>query len=285
MSAQLEDGYTRTANELLDHLMKAKLNGTQHSIIYCIIRNTYGFQRKSHAMSLSYISKATGCHKDLVKRELDKLIEWKIVKVFKEATFNDSREIGINKDVLVWVVQVETKGRQSANQSTVVQSVAEQSTNQSTPTVDQLVYQERKSFKDIKDIQEEEPRTAMDAYLFSFKKMHYTGHISKYVMDLMGRGFTDTFIREVFMEMGARGIKEDERYMRKLAEDWILRGIYTRVQAEQAKEQAKKNNTVTFQQPPKKTGIPDMNETQALLDEMTRLQEAKRKRIAERALS
>jgi predicted phage replisome organizer len=36
---------------------------------------------------------------------------------------------------------------------------------------------------------------------------------------------------------------------------------------------------------PKKTGIPDMSETQLHLDEMTRLQEAKRKRIAERATS
>lgn len=151
MAAHLEDGFTRTANEILDHLMKQRLNGTQHCIIYCVIRNTYGFQRKSHALSLTFISNATGIHKDLIKRELDKLIEFKVIRVFKEAGFRTTREIGINKSIEDWEIHSEPKRRQSANQSTVYQSVVEQSTNQSTPTVDESVYQERKSFKDIKN--------------------------------------------------------------------------------------------------------------------------------------
>lgn len=153
MSAQLEDGYTRTANELLERLMKIKLNGTQHNIVYCIIRNTYGFQRKSHAMSLTFISTAIEAHKDLVKRDLDKLIECNIVKVFKDGDYTHSREIGINKNVDEWVTYSKPIGRQSTNQSTVSESVYLQSTNQSIPTVDQSVYQERKVFKEsIKEI-------------------------------------------------------------------------------------------------------------------------------------
>lgn len=148
MSAQLEDGYTRTANELMERLMKIKLNGTQHNIVYCIIRNTYGFQRKSHPMSLSFISTAIETHKDLIKRELDKLIESKIVRVFKEATFNDPREIGMNKNVSDWKVDSKPISRQSTKQSTVDQSVYPQSPNQSSPSVDGLVYQERKVFKE-----------------------------------------------------------------------------------------------------------------------------------------
>ena len=144
MAAQLEDGYTRIANEILDQLMKTRLNGTQNSIIQCVIRNTYGFQRKSHEMALSFISNATGIHKDLIKRELDKLIEFKAILVFKEATFRSSREIGMNKNVSDWVVHSKPICRQSTKQSTLDESVAEQSTNQSTPPVDQTVYQERK---------------------------------------------------------------------------------------------------------------------------------------------
>lgn len=149
MSAQLEDGYTRTANEIIDFLMKTRLNGTQHSIIYCVIRNTYGFQRKCHELSLTYISTATGIHKDLIKREIDKLIEFKVIKVFKEAGFRTTREIGINKKTEDWKVHSEPKSRQSTKQSTVSELVSEQSPKQSTPTVDGLVYQERKSFKEI----------------------------------------------------------------------------------------------------------------------------------------
>lgn len=92
-----------------------------------------------------------------------------------------------------------------------------------------------------KEEEEEEPRTAMDAYKFSFNKIYYTGHIQDYVMKLMSRGFTDAFIREVFMEMGANGVTSPNiDYMMKLAEDWIVRGIYTRLEAQARKE--KKTN-------------------------------------------
>lgn len=151
MAAQLEDGFTRIANEILDHLMKTRLNGTQNSIIQCVIRNTYGFQRKSHDMALSFISTATGIHKDLIKRELDKLIEFKVILVFKEATFRSSREIGMNKNVSDWLVYSKPNSRESTKQSTLDELVPEQSTKQSTLRVDQSVYQERKSFKEIKD--------------------------------------------------------------------------------------------------------------------------------------
>lgn len=92
------------------------------------------------------------------------------------------------------------------------------------------------SIKDIKDSQEEEePQTALDAYRFSFNKFMYTGFIQGYVSELLKRGYPDSFVREVFLDMGARGIGPDERYMRKLAEDWILKGISSRQQANQNK--------------------------------------------------
>jgi phage replication O-like protein O len=256
MSAQLEDGYTRTANELLERLMKIKLNGTQHNIIYCIIRNTYGFQRKSHAMSLTFISVAIEAHKDLVKRELDKLIECKIVKVYKDGDYTHSREVGINKNVSDWVVHSKPIGRQSTKQSTVGESVDQQSPNQSTPTVDQSVYQERKSFKEIKDIQEEEKKmTAMDAYFYSFKKWNYTGQIQGYISELMKRGFTDAFVREVFLAMGEYGASPDVNYMRKTAEDWISNGIYTLSAAKLKREEDKKKLSAVNQ--PSKTKSPE----------------------------
>lgn len=78
--------------------------------------------------------------------------------------------------------------------------------------------------------------TALDAYKFSFGKIMYTGHIQDYVMKLMKRGYTDSFIREVFLEMGANGVTEPNlKYMQKLAEDWISRGIASRKDADQKK--------------------------------------------------
>lgn len=242
MSAQLEDGYTRIANELLDNVMKQRFNGTQHSIIYCVLRNTYGFQRKSHEMSLTFISAATGIHKDLVKRELDKLIESKVIRVFKEAGFRSTREIGINKNTVDWIIQSEPKRRQSTNQSTVNELVAEQSTNQSTPTVDQLVYQERKSFKDIKDI----TTTATGAYLSVgdihtkvFKTFSMSGLMSEYVMDLKSKGMDDDFIRELMLETGESGNNPNLRLMQTIGDRWIRDGVRSRAQAAADKEARK----------------------------------------------
>lgn len=152
MSAQLEDGYTRIANELLEQVFKTKFNGTQYSIILFVFRNTYGFQRKSHDMSLNFISAGIETHKDQVKRELDKLIEWHVITVFQEASFNKPRVIGINKDTEDWDVQSNEKSIQSAKTSTVSESIEKQSTKKPTPTVDELAHQEKKDFKEIKEL-------------------------------------------------------------------------------------------------------------------------------------
>ncbi|MEK4512885.1 replication protein [Paenibacillus sp. FSL K6-2524] len=100
--ADLGDGYARIANELLEELAKRKLNSTQASIVFFIFRQTYGFQRKSHDMSLNYIAGIIGANKDQVKRELNRLIEWKVVRVFEEAGFTKSRVIGINSECAEW---------------------------------------------------------------------------------------------------------------------------------------------------------------------------------------
>lgn len=99
---QKENGYTAIANEILEALYKTPFNGTEFRIINVILRFTYGFSRKSHSLSESFISDATDIDKRNVRRELTGLIESKIVNVVKEATFTSSREIEINKNYEEW---------------------------------------------------------------------------------------------------------------------------------------------------------------------------------------
>ena len=40
---QIENGYTAIANEILDHLYKQSLNGTELKVVMCILRYTFGF--------------------------------------------------------------------------------------------------------------------------------------------------------------------------------------------------------------------------------------------------
>ncbi len=110
-SPQLEDGYTRIANEILEAVYSADLNGTQLKIVLCIWRFTYGFQRKEHALSEIFISKAIGRHKNQVAPEIQKLISRKIILVEKDATFTKPRVLAFNKYNEQW----EQKGVQSVS--------------------------------------------------------------------------------------------------------------------------------------------------------------------------
>lgn len=71
---QIENGYTAVANEILDNLYKFSLNGTELKVISCIFRYTFGFHRKSHKLSASFIARWGNCDLRAVKRALKKRI-------------------------------------------------------------------------------------------------------------------------------------------------------------------------------------------------------------------
>lgn len=101
---QIENGnFTRISNELLEQLAKTNLNGTQFKIVMVIFRYTYGFNRKGHDLSVAFISNATNTTTRQIKRELNKLIEKRVITVYKEATFSTSRVIGLNKNYDEWI--------------------------------------------------------------------------------------------------------------------------------------------------------------------------------------
>jgi len=98
---QLENGYTRIADEILEKVATTKLNGTQLRILLIVWRSTYGWQKKEFELSESYLAKATGIHKQQIKRELKTLINMEIILVKKEATFTTGRILAFNKNYTV----------------------------------------------------------------------------------------------------------------------------------------------------------------------------------------
>ncbi|MFW5437092.1 replication protein [Paenibacillus apiarius] len=105
MGAQLEDGYTRIANELLEHVPRFKFNGTQLRIVLIVWRYTFGFMRKDHGLSIGFISKATGLSYKSVEKEMKNLIETKVLFVSEESTKTKSRKIGMNKYYSEWEIE------------------------------------------------------------------------------------------------------------------------------------------------------------------------------------
>lgn len=143
---QVENGYTRIANELMEVLALTDLNGTQRRILDVILRQTYGFQRKEHELSLNFISKATNIHKMQIQRELTSLIDRKIILVVAEATFNKSRVLAFNKNYKEWL-----DSEQLAKKLTDNENVNHTVSEKANTTVSELANQKKKK-ENIKEI-------------------------------------------------------------------------------------------------------------------------------------
>jgi len=144
---QLEDGYTRIANEILEAIARFPINATQFRILMVIWRYTYGFNRKSSELSQSFITKATGLHKKQVQRELNALIKMNIIKVEKEASFSSPRVLKFNKYYQSW---------EGANQLPPNEIDTCRGSELVTSPGSELVTQQRQYKDNIKDIEEDE---------------------------------------------------------------------------------------------------------------------------------
>ncbi len=94
--ADLEDGYTRIANELLEAVMLAGLSQHQLLVFMAVMRKTYGFNKKSDWVSNEQISSLTGMlpHKCSAAKSI----------LVKRGIFTQTgRTVGINKTVTDWV--------------------------------------------------------------------------------------------------------------------------------------------------------------------------------------
>lgn len=98
---QLENGYTRISNELLDAIGKANFSATELEIVLCVVRFTYGFGRTSHKLSASFIAEWTKRNKRGIKECLKKLTNNNVIVVINSQVGKTS-EIGLNKNYEEW---------------------------------------------------------------------------------------------------------------------------------------------------------------------------------------
>ncbi len=69
----MEQGFTPIANEILEAVAGASLNGTQLRILLLLWRNSYGFHKKECALPLSYLVRKLGGNKSTIAKEVRKL--------------------------------------------------------------------------------------------------------------------------------------------------------------------------------------------------------------------
>jgi phage replication O-like protein O len=225
---QLEHGYTKIANEILERLALTKLSPTQFRLILVIWRYTYGFNRKDHAMSLSFLAEATGVHKQRVKQELDKLIESNIVIVTEEGTYSKSRKLAFNKDYDTWRLQ-------SAKESTVSEIADTTVSKNADTTVSEIAYQEinniNKNLNKYKEDDEGIVERILDLLQKSkiLEKEDITEFLREDIQDVIDNfGFTNP--EEMIVEAikdAARGNGKTWKFVYNKLNSWRKQGIKT----------------------------------------------------------
>ncbi len=106
MSPQKENGYTAIANEIMEALIKYPIAATQMQCLLMILRKTYGYNKKTDAISLSQFEKFTNLDRRHIHRAVKELQKKNIIKVIKRSAKNGTKkttEYRFNKVYTSWV--------------------------------------------------------------------------------------------------------------------------------------------------------------------------------------
>lgn len=98
---QLENGYLRLANELVEAYTRVRIPGEAMQCLWFIIRKTYGFGKLKDYISISQFSEATGLKRQHAHRGISKLIDMNIVTKKGDKYITS---YCINKDYDTWKV-------------------------------------------------------------------------------------------------------------------------------------------------------------------------------------
>jgi len=159
---QLEDGYTRVANELLEAVFHADFNGAQIRVLLCLIRNTYGYGRKECEFSNGFVAKGTGLNKKSVALVVNSLQEGKVITVTQQPTYTSPKKVKLNKRVKEWSC-LPPQWKTSPTDVDVTSGTGEDVTS---GTGEDVTPQKRKILKkDIKEIVEKPPFEEIIDYL------------------------------------------------------------------------------------------------------------------------
>jgi|GEM_PF-3363812 len=101
---QKENGYTPVANEILDEICRYGFNGSQLRIIIKVWRLTYGYNRKDHEFSKSFLQEVTGLSESAVKKEVAALLRDRVLILVQKETQNSARRLAFNKNYEEWNV-------------------------------------------------------------------------------------------------------------------------------------------------------------------------------------
>ncbi len=126
--ADIDDGYTRIANGLLEAVMAADLTARQLKVVLAVIRKTYGFGKKFDRITNTQIAAMTGIHHTHVCKAKNEMIAMNII-------VTNGLAIGVNKVISDWnfiISQVGKSLAKSANKTLAESANADKPTQLNT---------------------------------------------------------------------------------------------------------------------------------------------------------
>jgi phage replication O-like protein O len=94
--------YVKISMELIEKgFMRKRISGECWQVLWCIIRKTYGWKKKTDIMALSQISKETGLSRQHVHRSIKKLEQMNIISV-TNIGYKIPAVYGLIKDYDLW---------------------------------------------------------------------------------------------------------------------------------------------------------------------------------------
>lgn len=104
-SPQKENGFTPIAHEILEAIQQFKFTLNELKIILCVLRYTYGFNRKSHSMSLSFFENHTGLSRSRINKAIKNLVNNNVLIITKKGDAKNPNTYMFNKDYDAWTME------------------------------------------------------------------------------------------------------------------------------------------------------------------------------------
>lgn len=101
-SPQIENGFTRIANELMEALYRTDLSGTRLRLMLYVMRESYGYRRTSATFTYGEIASAIGIKRQHAVRDMTWLVEHNYLGKNKAEGDQSSSEWSIQKDYMQW---------------------------------------------------------------------------------------------------------------------------------------------------------------------------------------
>ena len=99
-SPQVEDGYTKIANELLEAIAKFGFSSRQYKVLFAVMRKTYGYNKKEDDISCSQIASICALGKSGVSATITQLVKMRVLNR-RQGRFG--HVLSIQKNYRLWI--------------------------------------------------------------------------------------------------------------------------------------------------------------------------------------